>query len=413
MDTISPFLQFILILSIILFAAKTTGYLTVRFLRQPAILGELVVGLVLGPSLLNVLQFFPGHPDEVIHDLAEMGVLMLMFLAGLELNMNEMFKHARVATLAGTLGVILPIGVGFGVGWLFDMPFDQALFLGLTLGATSVSISAQTLMELKVLRSRVGLGLLGAAVLDDVLVLLLLSLFLALESGGGTVWSILQVVFNMVLFIVIVSLFGLYVLPRLARQVGRMPISQGTLSLSLVVMMVFGLTAELIGGMAAITGTFLAGLMYARTPERESLERSVSALAYGLFVPVFFINIGLGIDLRTFDSTAFGLLVVVSVVAVLGKLLGSGLGARAAGFTTRESLQLGAGMISRGEVGLILATVGIERGLLGSTASSAVIGMILVTTLITPPMLRYLFKSSKPAAKILPVNPDAQGEDSQ
>jgi len=392
MGTFSPFLQFALILSIVIFAAKVAGYVSLRFLRQPAILGELLIGLALGPSLLNLLHFFPDHHDEVIHFMAEMGVLMLMFLAGLELHLNELARHVRVSAFAGVLGVLLPVGLGYGSGLLFGLQTDQALFLGLTLGATSVSISAQTLMEMKALRSRVGLGLLGAAVFDDILVLLLLSFFLALQSGEGSLWALLQVFLGMLLFLGLAVAFGIFVLPRMAKVVARLPISQGTLALALVVMILYGLAAELIGGMAAITGTFLAGLMYARTPERESLQRSVSALAYGLFVPVFFISIGLGIDLHTFNVSTLWMLVVVSVVAVLGKLLGSGLGALTAGFSMRESFQLGAGMISRGEVGLILATVGIDRGLLKSDAISTIVGMILLTTLITPPLLRILFK---------------------
>ena len=390
---ISAFLQFILILSVIIFTAKAAGYFSTRVLKQPAILGELLAGLLLGPSLLDVLHYFPSHPEEILHDLAEMGVLMLMFLAGLELHLSELARHARVSAFSGMMGVILPVGLGFGAGVLFDLRVDESLFLGLTLGATSVSISAQTLMELKVLRSRVGLGLLGAAVFDDILVLLFLSIFLAMQSGQGDVWTIVQVIAGMMIFLIAAVLFGLYVLPKLARLVAHLPISQGTLALALIVMMVYGLAAELVGGMAAITGTFLAGLMYARTPERESLERSVSALAYGLFVPVFFINIGLGIDLHEFNIDTLWLLVVVSVLAVIGKLLGSGFGARVAGFTTRESLQLGAGMVSRGEVGLIMATVGIERGMLQADSYSAIVGMILLTTLLTPPMLRFLFKS--------------------
>jgi Kef-type K+ transport system membrane component KefB len=395
MLSISPFLQFIFALSVIILAAKSAGFFSVRVLKQPAILGELLIGLLLGPSLLDFLHFFPDHPEEMIHNLAELGVLMLMFLAGLELHLNELARHAKVSAFAGVMGVVVPVGLGFAAGQFFGFDPAQSLFLGLTLGATSVSISAQTLMELKVLRTRVGLGLLGAAVFDDILVLLFLSIFLALQGGGGDIWSVVQVLLGMVVFLTIAVLFGLYVLPRLARAVSRLPISQGTLALALIVMMVYGLAAELVGGMAAITGTFLAGLMYARTPEKDSLERSVSALAYGLFVPVFFINIGLSIDLRTFSMDTLWLLVVISVLAVLGKLFGSGLGARAAGFTTRESFQLGAGMVSRGEVGLIMATVGIERGLLQSDGVSALIGMILLTTLLTPPLLRYLFKSPK------------------
>ena len=183
----TSFLQLILLLAIIILVAKLAGYLSTR-LGQPSVFGELMVGLILGPSLLDIthLSFITNtHIEETIIEFGEIGVLFLMFLAGLELEIRDLARNTRVSALAGVLGVVVPAGMGYLIGILFKMPSDQAIFLGLTLGATSVSISAQTLMELKVLRSRVGLGLLGAAVFDDILVILLLSTFTALVSGAS------------------------------------------------------------------------------------------------------------------------------------------------------------------------------------------------------------------------------------
>jgi Kef-type K+ transport system membrane component KefB len=250
-------------------------------------------------------------------------------------------------------------------------------------------------MEMNVLRSRVGLGLLGAAVFDDVLVLLFLSTLLALASGGGGALSIVFIVVRIVAYLVLSILFGMKVLPWISRRVSELPVSQSVVSLALVILLFYGLAAELLGGMAAITGAFLAGLMFARTPERDRIESGIRALSYGLFVPIFFISIGLGVNLREVDPAALWLLAVITVAAILGKLLGAGLGARLGGFSTLESLQLGAGMVSRGEVGLIVAAIGIAEGFVPPTLLSAVIGMVIVTTLITPPMLRWLFTLSK------------------
>jgi Kef-type K+ transport system membrane component KefB len=313
----------------------------------------------------------------------------------------------KVSALAGIFGVLIPIGLGFGAGMLFKLTFAQAIFLGLTMGATSVSISAQTLMEMKVLRTRVGLSLLGAAVFDDILVILLLSIFLALGTGAGSVASVLWVITRMALFLALSMAFGFYLLPRIARRVSRLPISQATLSMALVFMILFGLAAELMGGIAAITGAFLAGLMYSRTPERESLERNISALAYGFFVPIFFVSIGLSVNLRQLDVSAIWLTLLVTVLAIIGKLFGAGWGGRLAGLPGREAWQLGAGMVSRGEVGLILASVGISEQLLFQAEYSAVIGMVLVTTLVTPPLLRFLFRNdstTSPVTKLEGVN---------
>jgi Kef-type K+ transport system membrane component KefB len=289
--------------------------------------------------------------------------------------------------------------LGWGAGRLFGLDNAAAVFLGLTLGATSVSISAQTLMELKVLRSRVGLSLLGAAVFDDILVILSLSIFLALEAGTGTIGGVLWILAKMILFLALSVSFGFWGLPWLVHRVARLPISQGVLTLALVVMLAFGLAAELLGGMAAITGAFIAGLMMARSGEKERVEQGVHALAYGLFVPIFFVNIGLSVNARTMQTDILMFTLVIILVAILGKWVGAGAGARLGGLSLRESVQLGAGMISRGEVGLIVAGVGISEGLLSSNEFSAIVAMVLVTTLVTPPILRYLFAQKKQEAQ--------------
>lgn len=388
----SLFLQFAFLLSIILLSAKMAGYISIR-LGQPSVLGELLVGIVLGPSIINLLDlpFIEHGLTETVAELGEMGVLLLMFLAGLELHLGEMRKNIRVSALSGLMGVIFPVALGWGAGRLFEMDNASALFLGLTLGATSVSISAQTLIELKVLRSRVGLSLLGAAVFDDILIILFLSVFLGLIDGGGSSYAVMLIIVKMVAFLALSMMFGLWGLPWLVRRVADLPISQGLLTFALVVMLAYGIAAEALGGMAAITGAFVAGLMLARTPEKERIESGTHALAYGLFVPIFFVNIGLSIDLHQFQMESLLFTLVLIIAAVAGKWFGSGLGASLGGLPLDESVKLGAGMISRGEVGLIVASVGMQNRLMTSNAFSAIIVMILFTTLITPPILRALF----------------------
>jgi Kef-type K+ transport system membrane component KefB len=394
----TPFLQLTLLLLVILLTAKAAGYLSIR-IGQPSVLGELLAGVLLGPTLVDILHFelFAGHSEALsttLSELGEIGVLFLMFLAGLELHLDELTKNTKVSALAGILGVLLPGALGYGTGKLFGMSNEASVFLGLTLGATSVSISAQVLMELKALRSRVGLGLLGAAVFDDVLVILMLSIFFAIVGGNGELVSILPIFGKMLVFFASTMAFGLWLLPLIIRRVRNLPISQSLLTLAIIIMFGYGLAAELVGGMAAITGTFLAGLLFARSPEKVTLEPRVHAIAYGFFVPIFFVNIGLEVDIKTAASAA-GLALTIIVAAVLGKLLGAGLGARLAGFSVRESLQLGMGMVSRGEVGLIIAAVGIHQGLVSQEEFSAIIGMVIVTTLVTPPMLRYMFHEQR------------------
>jgi Kef-type K+ transport system membrane component KefB len=396
----TTFLQLAFLLAIILLSAKLAGYLSIR-LGQPAVLGELLVGILLGPSVIDVLHlpFIDPALGHTIAELGELGVLLLMFIAGLELHLDELTRNTRVAGYGGFLGVLVPALLGWSVGRLFGLDHAAAIFLGLTLGATSVSISAQTLMELKVLRSRVGLSLLGAAVFDDILVILSLSIFLALEAGTGSLGGVLWILVRMIAFLSLSVALGLWGLPWLIRRVAHLPISQGVLTLALVVMLAYGVAAELLGGMAAITGAFIAGLMMARSGERERVEHGVHALAFGLFVPIFFINIGLSVNIRSLQAEMILFALVLTLVAIVGKWLGAGIGARMGGLSLRESMQLGAGMVSRGEVGLIVAGVGINEALISSGEFSAVVAMVLVTTLVTPPILRSLFSQRKqPAA---------------
>ncbi len=395
----TPFLQFALALAILITAAKTGGYLSYR-LGQPSVLGELLVGILLGPSLVNLLHlgyFTDEGLQEIIHMLAELGVLLLMFLAGIELHLRDLAKTGKTAALAGTLGVILPLGFGALAGLAFGMQPLAAIFLGLVLAATSVSISAQTLMELGVLRSRVGVSLLGAAVFDDILVVLILSIFTALtgpdSSGlGQALWIALR----MGLFLGLATLAGLVILPRASRRVNSLPVSQGLTAFTMVTILLYGWMAEEFGAMAAITGAFLAGLLFARSPVRERIQGGISGLAYGLFVPVFFINVGLTANMRELANGVFGLFVVLSLVAVLGKIIGAGLGGLIGGLEKREALQLGVGMVSRGEVGLIVASVGVTQRLIDHSVFSALVGVIILSTLLTPPMLRSVFRGQPP-----------------
>ena len=398
----TPFLQFAIILVIIIAAAKIGGYISLK-LGQPSVLGELVVGIILGPSVSNILHWAPftdKHLGESIAHIAELGVLLLMFIAGVDLHLSDLAKSRKVSAFAGTLGVLFPIAMGYGVARAFSFDAQSALFTGLILAATSVSISAQTLMEMKVLRSRVGIGLLGAAVFDDIIVVLGLSIFIALAVGNGGLWSIVWIAVRMFLYLGIAAAVGMALLPRLSRIVDHLPISQGLIAFVFVVALFYAWAAEVIGGMAAITGAFLAGLIFARSSLKERIETGVSTLVYSIFVPVFFVNIGLAANARALTSESLWLLLTMSGVAIFSKVLGSGLGARITGFTNLEALQLGVGMSSRGEVGLIVASIGIAEGLISADIFSVIVGVVIVTTLLTPVMLRTLFTTSRETTSV-------------
>ncbi len=398
------FLDFLLALAIIVTAAKIGGYISVR-VGQPSVLGELIAGLLLGPTALNMLQGWPmfsnaGDLSEAITLMAELGVILLMMLAGLELHLSELVSSGKVAALAGTFGVILPIVLGGALALLFGTGPEEALLIGVALAATSVSISAQTLMELNMLRSSVGLGLMGAAVFDDILVLLLLSIsFLLVGGATGGAAMILVAIGRMLLYFVLAVVVGLYIVPWLARRAATAPVSQGLLAFAAVGVLLFSWAAEAIGGMATITGAFILGLFLGRTPHREQIHRGIATMAYALFVPIFFVNIGLQVNMRSI-GTGSGLVfaLLITVVAVISKIVGCGLGARIAGFPWRQSWQLGIGMVSRGEVGLIVAAVALADGLLSQENFSVVVFMVIAATLVTPPLLRASFAGERARA---------------
>jgi Kef-type K+ transport system membrane component KefB len=385
-------LQLSLALVMIILAAKAGGWISVK-LRQPAVLGELLAGLILGPTVINVLHlpfFNPDVLEETVFDLAELGVVLLMFVAGMEVDLAEMRRAGRVAGLGGALGVAVPLLMG----WLVATPAysgNGAFFIGIILTATSVSISAQTLLELGVLRTREGIALLGAAVIDDILVIVLLSVFLALTGGALGFGAVLMVIVNMLLYLTLAGAIGWFVLPVLTRWVDRQPISEGLAALVLVSALLFAWAAEVVGGLAAITGAFIAGVGLSRSPLRDKIEAKMHTLTYAFLVPIFFVSIGLEANARELTSDVLPFLIALFVVAVVSKIIGAGLGARLSGFTHAESLRVGIGMISRGEVGLIVASIGVRDGLIGEEVFSAVVILVLLTTLVTPILLRLTF----------------------
>jgi Kef-type K+ transport system membrane component KefB len=394
-----PFLQFLIILAVIITASKLGGYFSMR-LGQPAVAGEVLAGLILGPTVLNFLHwdvFTDIHIEETFTFMAELGVLLLLFIAGLELHVSDLQKSGRAAVIAGVLGFLAPLGLGYLAATLMGFDTQQGLFIGLLLAPTSVSISAQTLMELGALRSRVGASLLGAAVIDDTLVVLGISFFLAMFGGGGAQETgagsdILLVVGQMVLYLVIAIFVGIKILPRLARFTERLPISEGVIAFAFTVMVFYAWTAEYFGHLATIIGAFLAGLFFSRTPLKPKIEQGFSAIAYGVFVPIFFVDVGLEANFRTLDRDSLIFLGVLMITAILSKIIGSGLGGLLGKLSARESLQLGFSMVPRGEVVLIVAAVGITEGFISQTELSVAVGMVVLTTLLTPPILRLLFK---------------------
>ncbi|MBX7237709.1 MAG: cation:proton antiporter [Caldilineales bacterium] len=382
-------IHLLLPLALILVGARLIGRLSQR-LGLPGVLGELMAGVLLGPSLLGLI-----HPNEVISAVADIGVLLLMFIAGLETDLLQLRRLGKASTSAAAAGVILPLLGGLIAGQAFGLSWATSLFLGAALTATSVSVSVQTLQELGRLKSKEGMVTLGAAIIDDVLGILVLSIILAMVGQGG---SPLMAMVRIALFFPLALVGGRLLVGPLLRWIDRHHAKEAGFALIVALVLVYAWAAEEWGGLAAITGAYVAGVLVARLPEARSwVTEGASKVGYGLFVPVFFVSVGLATDVRSVMSAPWLSLVVI-VVAVITKMFGSGVGARLGGCTWPEAKAVGAGMVARGEVALVMATLGLSSGLLDQTTFGVVILMTLVTTLLTPFLLKFVLPATSSLA---------------
>ncbi len=398
-ESSSELLSFFLALAILIAAAKIVGSISVR-VGQPAVLGELAAGLLLGPTFIDLLAMPAFRETDIgntIHQIGQVGVIWLMFSAGMEIELRDLRRSGRPAVLSGVLGVAVPLLMGSLVALAFGIPTVDGVFIGITLSATSVSISAQTLLELARLRSREGVALLGAAVIDDVLVIVFFSVFTAFVLGESGPAAILLQLVQMIGGLLLVGLLAVYVFPRIAEWGAGLRASEGLLAIVLAVVLSLAWLAEFVGGVAAITGAFLAGLGLGKSHLRGEIERGLHALAYAFFVPLFLVDIGLQSNVLALRGEQVTFALVVIAIAIFSKVIGGGLGARIGGFDTGASFLMGVGMVSRGEVGLIIAGVGVMEGILPAELFTIIVLMVLTTTLVTPPLLRWAFSREEAA----------------
>ncbi len=397
----TPVIQLFLVLGLIIASAQLAGS-AARAMGQPRVFGELLAGVLLGPTLLDLLHWGvfddPVLLGKTLSEFAELGVLLLMFVVGLEVHLTELLSIGMVPIWGGVLGAIFPVALALPVVLVFGYSVESALFVGVVLAATSVSISAQTLLELGVLRTKEGLGLLATAVVDDVLAILLLSVVIATlgsdsdASAVGLIWIFVR----MALYLGGALAVAWFLLPPLFNYIHRTRlIASGTASYALIAALIFGWSADALGGVAAITGAFIAGLGLSQTHSRvkTEIEGTVQHIAYAFLVPIFFVNVGLHIDLTAISLDLIPLAILLVVVAIVSKIGGSGWGAYLGGFSRDELIRLGVCMISRGEVGLIIAALGLSAGLLDKELFEPVFLVILVTTVMTPPMVRWVFRA--------------------
>jgi len=378
---------FLVELAAILLAAKLAGHLAHK-VGQPPVLGQLVAGLLLGLALGWIPVATIQDNDAQVNLMANLGVDLLMFLAGLETDWDQLQATGKGAFIAATLGVVAPLGFGFAVSLVFGYPWLVCLFVGVVLTATSVSITAQTLMELGSLQTIAGSTVLGAAVVDDVIGLVVFSI--AIVATGTQHANLLVLAVSLLLFFLGSFLVGPKFVHWAMRLAERLRGAEPGLAVALAVAFVFGFAAQN-AGLAAITGAYVAGLLINQRGEQQELTEKVKVLAYGLFVPIFLVKSGMDVRVNHLGPLV-GFVVAISLVAIVSKVVGCGLGARLAGLSIRDSLVVGVGMIARGEVGLVVASLALGAGIIPPVVFSAAVVVVLVTVLVTPPLLRLALR---------------------
>lgn len=368
---------------------------------MPQVVGALFAGLILGPAVLNIV-----HETEFLTQLAEIGVILLMFFAGLETDISELKQSGKASLVTAILGIIVPLAGGFFVAMYFNrhglIPFEakasaflQNIFIGTILTATSVSITVETLKEMGKLNSKVGNTILGAAIIDDILGIIALTIVISFANPDVHIFGVLLKIFCFFIFAAIASGIFYFIfknwLDKDAKHKRRYVIAAFAFCLLL------SYISETYFGVADITGAFIAGLTLSPLSKKYYIEDKLDTVSYALLSPIFFASIGLKLVLPKMTPMIILFSVVLTIVAVLSKVVGCGLGCKLFNYSNSESLQVGIGMVSRGEVALIVANKGFSAGLINTTVLAPILIVVIATTILSPILLKlsYNYKMKK------------------
>ena len=394
--------KFLLDIAIILASTKILGLFTKK-VNMPQVVGALLAGVILGPACVGVLT-----ETDMIQNMAELGVIVLMFCAGMETDIEELKRSGKASFVIALLGVIVPLVVGGGVAYLFinngyidtsdvtSSVFLQSVFIGVILTATSVSITVETLKELGKLKTKSGNAILGAAIIDDILGIIALTI---VTSLADTSVNIAVVLFKIVLFFVFCGVVGVIVYYAFKKwcEISGKGMHRHAI-IAFVICLVMAFCAEHFFGVADITGTIFAGLIISMTQKDQFIASKFDVLSYLLLSPIFFASIGLKVELPKMGPAIIAFAAVITIVALLTKIIGCGLGAKVCGYKNYQALRIGVGMISRGEVALIVASKGAAVGLMSNNIMGPIIIVVVITTIITPILLKPVFNK-----EIIPI----------
>ena len=381
--------RILLDLAIIIIFSKFFG-LVARKLKAPQVVGEIVAGLLIGPSVLGLVNL-----NDFLSKMAEIGVILLMFLAGLETNLKDLIKTGFKAFLIACCGVFIPLIMGtllymgfYGFSPWGDENFFKALFIGVIMTATSVSITVQTLREMGKLKGDVGTTIVSAAIIDDVIGIVVLTFVLGLKNPE---LSPAKVIGNTAMFFGLALVVGFILYKILKKIDNRYPHTRRIPIMGLAICFIFSYIAEVYFGIADITGAYVAGIILCSLRDSEYIAEKMDVNSYMLFGPVFFASIGLKTNIDNLNGSVVVFALCFTFIALISKIIGCGIMAKLCRFNNGDSLKIGVGMMTRGEVALIISQKGLALGMMSSVYFTAVILLIIVSSIITPITLKYLF----------------------
>lgn len=378
-------MEFIGVLCLILVSTTIAGHFS-RRLGIPAVIGQLLVGILLGNAGLKIV-----HPDILVEDFSEIGVILLMFLAGIESDLSLLRKYFRPGMYVAVLGILFPVILGTLGGNFFHIALNESFYLGLILAATSVSISVEVLKELNVVNTKEGSTILGASVVDDILVVLIVSLSMSFLGASGDNNQTLGIMLvEQVFFFIGIYLLIRWGAPYLMRLSNKLLAESSVIIVSLILCLSMSYLANFIG-LSSVIGSFFTGVAIGQTEVWKEVQYNIEAIGYAVFIPVFFVSIGLEVTFTGIGKQLI-LILFLTLLAIISKLFGGYFGGKLAGFNNHSSLMVGSGMISRGEMALIIVQLGVQAHLVSKEYYSAFILVILFTTLCSPFLLKHFTK---------------------
>lgn len=388
--------KFLFDLALILLSTKVLGLITRKF-KMPQVVGALLAGLIFGPAVFNIIT-----ETEYIKMTAEIGVIVLMFTAGMETDVKELKRSGKAAAIIALLGVLVPLIGGFGVTWFFNRehliaadnsvcvsPLLQNIFIGVILTATSVSITVETLKELGKLKTRSGSAILGAAVIDDILGIIALTIITSMADSSVNVWIVLLKIVGFFAFAILAGYLFYKFFTSWSNDKTNL---QRHAIIAFVFCLLMSFAAEQFFGVADITGAYIAGVIISMTEKERYVEARFSILSYLYLSPMFFASIGLNVKLDNMSLMVIIFAVVLTVVAILSKVIGCGLGAKLCKYENYQAVRIGIGMVSRGEVALIVANKGKELGMMSDTLMGPIVIVVIITTIVAPILLKPVYK---------------------